>query len=258
MNFSKIAINHPVTTAMMVLIIILVGLVSLIGIPADLLPDIELPVAIVFVQYPNASPEEVESMVTKPLEQALASVENMDTITSLTTEGTSIVMVQFALKTDMDFATLDMREKISIVESFLPEDSSQPMVIKMNMDFTPVVQVYVSGDMPLSELNYQVENQVLSYLERTPGVASVDNYGGIEEEVSVRFDQEKLAGYGLTLSTVSQLLAAENINLPSGEVSKGSTKMIVRTMGEFSSIDEIKHLPIPLEDRSIIYLSDLA
>ncbi|MDD2215963.1 MAG: efflux RND transporter permease subunit [Eubacteriales bacterium] len=258
MNFSKLAIKHPVTTAMMVLIIILVGFVSLIGIPADLLPEIELPVAIVFVQYPNAAPEEVETMVTKPLEQALASVENMDSIASLTTEGTSIVMVQFALKTDMDFATLDMREKISMVESFLPEDSSQPMVLKMNMDFTPVVQVYVSGDMPLAELNYQVENQVLSYLERTPGVASVDNYGGIEEEVSIRFDQEKLAGYDLTLSTISQLLAAENINLPSGEVSKGSTKMIVRTMGEFSSIDEIKQLPIPLKDRSIIYLSDLA
>lgn len=119
MHFSKLSINHPVTTIMMVLIIILVGTVSLIGIPMDLLPDIELPVAIVYVNYPNTAPEEMETMVTKPLEEALSSVENMDTITSTTMEGTSIIMVQFAMKTDMDFATLDMREKISMVQSFL-------------------------------------------------------------------------------------------------------------------------------------------
>ncbi|MGI6727591.1 MAG: efflux RND transporter permease subunit [Anaerovoracaceae bacterium] len=258
MHFSKLSINHPVTTIMMVLIIILVGTVSLIGIPMDLLPDIELPVAIVYVNYPNTAPEEMETMVTKPLEEALSSVENMDTITSTTMEGTSIIMVQFAMKTDMDFATLDMREKISMVQSFLPDDCTDPMVLKMNMDFTPAVQIYVSGDKPLSELNQDVENNILSYLERTPGVASVDVSGGVTEEVSIELDQEKLTGYGLTLSTISQLLATENINLPSGEVSKGPTKIIVRSLGEFESVEQIKQLPIPLSDRSIIHLSDLA
>jgi hydrophobic/amphiphilic exporter-1 (mainly G- bacteria), HAE1 family len=258
MNFSKISIDRPVTTVMMVLVIILVGTVSLMGIPMDLLPDIEFPVAIVIVQYPNASPEEVETMVTKPLEQSLASVENMDSISSMTTEGRSIIIVNFAMETDMDFAALDMREKVSMVEGFLPEGSSDPMVLKMSMDFTPVVQVYVSGDKPLAELNREVEDNILSYLERSRGVASVDVYGGISEEVTIEFDQEKLNGYGLSLSTISQLLAAENINMPSGEVSKGSTKVIVRTLGEFNTLDEIKQLPIPLVDRSIIHLSDLA
>ena len=228
------------------------------GIPMDLLPEIELPVAIAYVQYPNAAPEEVESMVTKPLEQSLASVENMDTITSLTTEGTSIVMVQFAMETDMDFAALDMREKISLVEGFLPVGATDPMVFKMSMDFTPVIQVYVSGNKPLSELNTEVEDNILSYLERSKGVASVDIYGGISEEVSIEFNQEKLTGYGLSLTTINQILAAENINMPSGEVSKGSTKIIVRTLGEFHSVDEIKQLPIPIADRSIIHLSDIA
>jgi HAE1 family hydrophobic/amphiphilic exporter-1 len=258
MDVSKISINRPVTTAMLVLIVILVGTVSLMGIPMDLLPDIEFPVAIVFVQYPNAGPEEVETMVTRPLEQALASVENMDNIMSMTTEETSIVMVQFAMKTDMDFATLDMREKISMVEGFLPSDATDPMVLKMSMDFTPVVQVYVSGEKPLVELNREVEDNILSYLERSEGVAAVDIFGGIAEEIAMEFDQERLSGYGLTLSAISQVLAAENINMPSGEVTKGSSKVIVRTLGEFTSVEEIRQLPVALMDRSIIHLSDIA
>lgn len=257
MDFSKISIDRPVTTVMMVLVIILVGTVSLMGIPMDLLPEIELPVAIVYVQYPNAAPEEVETMVTIPLEQSLASVSNLENISSMTTEGTSIIMVEFTMDTDMDFATLDMREKVGMVQGFLPEGTADPMVMKMNMDFAPTVQIYVSAEKSLAELNREVEDNVLSYIERSPGVASVSMYGGVTEEVSIDFEQEKLAGYGLSLSVISQMLAAENINLPSGEVSKGSTKLIVRTMGEFQSVDEIKQLPIPLADRSVIRLSDL-
>ena len=258
MNLSKLAIKHPVTTIMVVLAIALVGIVSLVGMPMDLLPKMELPVAIAYVQYPNAAPEEVETMVTKPLEQALASVQDLDKITSMTTEGTSLIMVQFDMGTKMDFATLDMREKISLVESMLPDTATKPMVIKMSMDFTPVVQLYISSDKPLAELNQEVKDNILTYFERTTGVASVNNYGGIKKEVGIKFDQEKLSGYGLTLSTISKLLAAENINMPSGEVSKGDTKVIVRTLGEFSSVDDIKNLPITLSDRSVIRLSDLA
>ena len=258
MNISKVSINRPVTTIMLVFVILLVGTVSLLGLPMDLLPEIELPMAIVIVDYPNAAPEEVETMVTKPMEQALASVENMDSITSMTTEGRAIVMVEFTMKTDMDFATLDMREKIAMIQGFLPASATDPMVIKMSMDFTPVVAVYVSGDKPLAELNREVEDSILSYFERSAGVASVDMFGGVSEEIAINFNQETLSGYGLSLSTVSQLLAAENVNMPGGDVSKGTTKVIVRTLGEFRSIDEIMQMPIPLADRSVVRLSELA
>jgi HAE1 family hydrophobic/amphiphilic exporter-1 len=258
MNISKISINRPVTTIMLVFVILLVGTVSLLGLPMDLLPEIELPMAIVIVDYPNAAPEEVETMVTKPMEQALASVENMDSITSMTTEGRAIVMVEFTMKTDMDFATLDMREKIAMIQGFLPASATDPMVIKMSMDFTPVVAVYVSGDKPLAELNREVEDSILSYFERSAGVASVDVFGGVTEEIAINFNQETLSGYGLSLSTISQLLAAENVNMPGGDVSKGTTKVIVRTLGEFRSIDEIMQMPVPLADRSVIRLSELA
>ncbi|MDO4553197.1 MAG: efflux RND transporter permease subunit, partial [Bacillota bacterium] len=259
MNFSRISVDRPVTTVMAIMIVVLVGLLALTGIPMDLLPDFSLPVAIAYVQYPNAAPQEVESMVTVPLEQALSSVSGLDSISSMTTEGVSIVMVSFAMDTDMDFATLDMREKIAMVEAFLPEDASDPMVMKMSMDFTPVIQIYISSDqMDLADLNRRVEDNILSAFERSEGVASVSAYGGIVEEISIVFNQERLTGYGLSLATVSQLLAAENINLPSGEVSRGATKMVVRTIGEFQSIDDIRSLPLTLADGSIVRLQDIA
>lgn len=259
MNLSKIAIRRPVTTIMAVMVVVLVGFLSIIGIPMDLMPDIEFPMAIAICEYPNAAPEEMENLVTIPLEQTLASVENLDSISSMTSEGISIIMIKFANKTDMDFATLNMRERISLVSGYLPDDATEPMVIKMSMDYTPVVQVYIASDsMDLGELNKEVENNIKAFFERTEGVASISAYGGLVKEVAIEFDQSRLIGNGLTLDTVSGLLAAENINLPGGEISKSLAKMLVRTIGEFKSVDDIRTLPIPLPDGSIVRLQDIA
>jgi len=255
---SNISIKRPVATAMLILMVVVVGIAALIGIPQDLLPKIEYPVALVTASYPNASPEEVETMVTKPLEQTLASVENLDQLQSITMQGRSIIVIQFQMETDMNFATLNMREKIAQVSGYLPDDVSDPMVMKLDMGALPIMQVYVSGDIPLHELNNEIDNNILTYFERSKGVASVQMNGGVTQEISVNVNPEKLSGYGLTLSALSQILAAENINLPSGNVSKGSTEVIVRTIGEFQSIDDIKNLPVRLADRSIVHMSDIA
>ena len=135
-------------------------------------------------------------------------------------------MLSFDVDTDMNFATLDMREAIALISDYLPEDASEPMVIKMDMDMLPVMQVYVSGDMELEKLNSLIKNDVLSYFERSSGVASVSMQGGVEEEISIEFNQETLSGYGLNLATLTQILAAENINLPSGDVNKGSETLV--------------------------------
>lgn len=258
MNISSLAIRRPVATIMLLLMIVVVGISSVIGMPIDLLPKIEYPVALVMASYPNASPEEVESMVTKPLEQALATVEGLDQLQSVTVEGQSIVVVQFQIDTDMNFATLNMREKVAMVTPMLPDDVSDPTVIKMDLSSTPVVQVYVSGDLPLAELNNKVESSIVSNLERVAGVASVAVVGGIEEEISLDFNQEKLSGYGLSLSQISQILSAENISMPSGDISKGTTKVIVRTIGQFNDVNDIGNVPISVADRSILRLSDIA
>lgn len=258
MSLPNLAIKRPVATVMLMLMVVVVGFYSLIGLPQDLFPDIEYPVALVITSYPNASPEEVETMVTKPLEQALASVEGLDEMQSMTMQGNSYVMVQFQMDTDMNFATLNMREKIALVSDALPEDAGEPMVMKMDMGSIPIMQLYVSGDMPLSDLNTEIKDNVQSYIERVGGVASVQLNGGVDEEVAIKVSQEKLTGYGLTLAQLAQTLAAENINMPSGNVSKGSTEIIVRTIGEFDSADNVKNLPITLTDRSIIRLGEIA
>ncbi|NCB41594.1 MAG: efflux RND transporter permease subunit [Clostridia bacterium] len=257
-NFSKITIKRPVATIMITLMVVVLGVSAILNIPRDLMPNIELPVAMVITSYSNASPEEVESLITEPVEQALASVENLDEMNSYSMEGMSVVVVSFQMDTDMNFASLNMREKIALISDYLPSGVADPIVMKLDMNTMPIMQVYVSADLPLDELNARVEDKVVSYFDRSPGVASASVYGGVEEEISIEFTQESLEGYGLNLSVISQILSAENINLPSGEVSKGSTKVIVRTMGEFSSLEEIINLPLIVSDRSIVRLGDVA
>lgn len=258
MNLSNISIKRPVATIMIMLMVVVLGVSAFIGIQQDLFPDIKYPVALVMTNYDDASPEEVETMVTKPIEQALASVEGLDEMYSMSMQGVSVVMVQFQMDTDMNFATLNMREKIALVSDFLPDSTGDPMVMKMDMSSIPVVQVYISGDMSLCDLNNEVEDKIVSYFERVSGVASVSVNGAIEEEVSVKIDQERLSGYGISLAQVAQVLAAENINMPSGDVNKGDTEVIVRTLGEFKSVQDISNLPLTLMDRSIVRLGEIA
>lgn len=257
MNISALAIKRPVATIMLMLMVVVLGISSFLTMPRDLMPKIELPVAIVMCSYENAAPQEVESLVTKPLETALASVEGLDTMYSITMQGQAVVAVQFNLKQDMNFATLNMREKIALVQDYLPDGTGDPMVLKLDMNALPVSQVYVSGDMPLEELYRLVDGSVASRFERLSGVASVAITGGIEEEILLSLEPEKLASYGLSLSVLSQILAAENLNMPGGDMVKGSREVIVRSIGEFKSVEDLRNMPLALADRSIIRLGDL-
>ena len=166
-NFSKITIKRPVATIMITLMVVVLGISAILGIPRDLMPNIELPVAMVITNYTNASPEEVETMVTVPVEQALASVEGLDEMMSYSMEGMSVVVIAFQMDLDMDFATLNMREKIAMISDYLPDGVSDPLVMKLDMDTMPVMQIYVSADIPLDELTTRVEDQVVPYFERS-------------------------------------------------------------------------------------------
>ncbi|MBE6020191.1 MAG: efflux RND transporter permease subunit [Clostridiales bacterium] len=258
MNLSSLSIKRPVATIMLTLMVVVLGIYSMISMPKDLMPEIDMPVAMVMTTYGGASPSEVESMVTEPVEQALASVEDLEQMVSYSMENMSIVALSFNIDTDMNFASLNMREAIAMVSEYLPEEASEPMVMKLDMNMLPVMQLYVSSDMELSRLTTVIENDILPYIERSSGVASVSVMGGVEEEIAIEFNQESLAGYGLNLATISQILAAENINLPSGDVQKGSTQIIVRTMGEFDSVEDIQNLPVTVADYSIVRLGDIA
>ena len=258
MNFSKTAIMRPVSTIMLMLIIVVLGAISFTRLPIDLYPKMVLPYAMVMVQYPNAAPTEIENLVTKPIEQQVATVESIKNIYSYSMEGNSIVLCEFENGTDMNFASLNMREKVELIADYLPDNAAKPMVLTMDPTMMPVSQLYVSADMPLEELNTLLDDEVIPAIERSEGVAAANSFGGTEKEISVKFDQERLAGYGMTLSDISAVLAAENVSLPSGEVNKGAKELVVRTIGEFQKLDDIKHVPFVLPTREVVYLQDIA
>ena len=257
MNIADFCLKHKVTTIMAYVLIVVFGIMGFTSLPLALMPDIELPMAVVYTTYSNAGPQEVENMVTKTVESACASVSGMDEIQSLSSEGSSMVMVTFADGTDMDEAMVDLRDRIDRVKGFLPEDADAPMAMTIDVDAMPVVTVGLKGA-DLAELQAIAEDDIQPALERIDGVASVDIAGGYENEIAIDTDADRLAGYGLSVSYIAQMLAAENIALPAGEVQSGDQSFSVRTDGEYSSISDIANTLILLPTGGTVRLSEVA
>ena len=258
MKLSALAVKRPVTTFMFMLIAVLLGVISTSLLPVDLYPEIDVPVSVVVVDYSGAAPEEVENLITIPLEQTLSTVSRLSSLQSFSSEGSSTVVVLFEYGTDMDIASLEMREKVDLIRGFLPEEASSPMVLKIDPNAFPIMQVGISGQMDFTQLQRIAEDEMLSRLERIDGVASTNVFGGVEQEVRVRLDQSKITGYGLDINRIQQQIQAENLNLPGGQVLKGNLEMTVRTMGEFASLDDVQNMPIALGTGEVIRLQEIA
>lgn len=257
MNIADLCLKHKVTTIMAYVLIVVFGIMGFTSLPLALMPDIELPMAVVYTTYSNAGPQEVENMVTKTIESACASVSGMDEIQSLSSEGSSMVMVTFADGTDMDEAMVDLRGRIDRVKGFLPEDANAPMTMTIDVDAMPVMTVGLKGA-DLAELQAIAEDDIQPALERIDGVASVDIAGGYENEIAIDTNADRLAGYGLSVSYIAQMLAAENVALPAGEVQSGDQSFSVRADGEFSSVSDIANTLIPLPTGGTVRLSEVA
>ncbi len=258
MNLSKLSVNRPVTAWMLILVAVILGAVSLVLLPIDLYPEIEVPVVIVMVDYSGVAPEEIETLITKPIEEAVARVSDLKDVSSISREGSSVVVAQFEYGTDMDFAALEMREKVDMIKGFLPDDASTPLILKIDPNAFPVMLLGVSSSMETGKLQSLIEDEISSRFERIDGVASVDLYGDNEKEVKIQIDQGKMTGYGLSMEQIKNILRAENLNLPGGRINKGSKELLLRSMGEFKTLDDIKDIPIVLKNGEIIKLSDIA
>lgn len=258
MNLSSFSVNKPVTITMIVLIVVLLGTISLTRLPIDLYPALELPYAIVSTSYSGAGPQEIENLITKRIEGAVATVGNIDNVQSISYQGSSLVIAEFNGGTNMDFAALEMREKIDMVKGALPEDASDPMVLKLDLNSMPIIQIAASTNGDLSGLQALAEETFKQRLERLDGVASVSIGGGFVNEIEVAVDQSRLSGYGLNINQLAQLVSAANMNLPGGNVERGDQKLTIRVVGEFKSLDEIRNLPLTLPSGEIITLADVA
>lgn len=258
MNIIKTAVKRGVTVAMIFIAVIVLGFVAITNIGMDLFPSMNLPMAVVFTDYSNASSEEVETNVTAPLEAVLSTVTGLDSISSTSSAGMSMIMLSMNWGTDMDFAALDIREKIDMIEGYFPDDVGTPTVMNIDMDMMPILYIGVTGGSDLYELKSIVEETIEPALERIDGIASVDVSGGYEQEIQVVVDPVKMEGYGLTTDTIAQLLAANNLNMSAGTITDSDENISIQVVGKFESIDDIRNLTILTATGATIFLNDIA
>jgi len=239
MHIIQTSVRRPVATAMFYIAVILVGVVSLLNLSVDLLPDVAYPRLSVWTTYHDVAPAEVEQFVTVPIEEAVSTVPGVRQVTSVSREGVSLVTLQFLWGTDMDIAALNVREKLDNLRWRLPHEAGRPTILRLDPRSQPVLSLAVTGSANLVALKQLTENVIKRRLEQIDGVALATVTGGLEREIHVDVNTGRLSALGLTVEQISQALAAANYNLPGGTIKKGRYRYALRTLGEFQSVDEI-------------------
>lgn len=259
MKLTEIAVDRPITTIMAVMIVIAVSVVALAKLPIDLMPDVSYPALSVAINYPGASPEEIENLVTRPIEEAMSSVAGVDQMESTSSEEASLIRLRFTWGSDLETVANDVRTRLDRIRGRLPEDIEPPTLYKFDFDQRPIMGFGISSkSMTSLELRHLAENTLKNRLERVPGVASVDVAGGLVREIQVNLLQEKLDALDISPLTILEAIRSENINLPAGEVNEGEIKLVMRTQGQFESPDELAHIVVATREGVPIYLRDVA
>ncbi len=256
--FARLAVRRPVLTTMLVGILVFLGAFSYLNLGVDLTPDVEFPVVTVTTVYPGAGPEDVELQVTEPIEDAVSTLADLESLTSISRENVSILIIEFDYNVDADLAAIDVKDKVDAIRGGLPDDVEPPTIQKLDIRSMPILELALSGSQSLDAL-YDFADQVLAEaLSRVTGVASVDITGGREREVQVRVFPDRLRAYGLAINDVAQLVGAGNVNIPAGRVTEPQAEYSFRVKGEYESLDEIAGLPLMLPEGGRIRLADVA
>ena len=258
MNLSDIALKRQITTFMVFIAIIVIGVFSLGRLSIDLMPDVEFPSLTVSTSYPGASPKEVETLITEPIERAVSTAQNIENITSTSSEGSSSVTIAFTWGTDMKDAANDIRERVARVRGMLPEDASDPMVFKFDPSSMPIVFLGLSGDMPLDKIRKYADNEIKYRLEQIKGVAAVSIRGGLEREIHVDVDRSKMESLGLSFSQIINALYNENLDKPGGYLETTRSELLLRISGQYKSLQQIANTVIGQKNGTPIYLHQVA
>ncbi len=258
MSIYEGSVRKPVMTALVFVAVVVLGLFSLNKLPIDLLPNIETNTIMVLTTYQGASAADVETNVTRPLENSLNTVANLKKITSSSRENRSIITLEFDYGLDIEALTNDVRSKLDMVKSYLPEGTTEPIIFKFSTDMIPVMMISATADQSLPALYKILEENVANPLARIPGVGSVSIAGAPEREIQVFIDPSKLEAYHLTIEGLSQTIRMENINTPAGTMDIGNETYSLRVEGEFSTPNELNGLVVGSYAGKNIYLSDVA
>ena len=256
-NISKLVLKRPVTTLLGVLCLVFFGIMAIFNSRLELTPEISMPMLIVTTTYAGASPEDIDELVTRPIEEEVSTLGGVDTMTSQSSENYSMVLLQYEYGTDMDNAYSDLRKRLDLVRSSLPEDASDPTIIEM--DINQVASIYLSVNVEgINNIYNYTEKEIVPEFEKLSSVASVDISGGSEEYISVSLIPEKLEQYRLDMTTVAQLVGAASFRMPAGETGVGSTELNISTGVEYTTPEELENIPITAGGGNIIYLKDIA
>lgn len=254
----KLCVRRPVGVLIVTLFVVIIGFLSLSMLKYDLYPNIQFPIIMISTSYEGVGPEEVEKLVTRPLEAAISAVPNVKNVSSTSSNGASMITAEFNYGTNMDFASLKVRERIDLVKRYLPSEVESPLIFKYDPAMMPIVFLGMSSQKGLVEATRLGNDKLKPRLERIPGVASVGIMGGLEREIKVLLAADKLAFYKVSPAYIAQSLQGENLNLPGGTVDEGRNELTIRTIGEFQSVEELEHLKITLPNGSTIPLQELA
>jgi len=260
----EIATRRHVAISMAAVTLVLFGLISLRDLPVNLLPDLSYPTLTVRTEYQGSAPEEVETLLTRPVEEAVGVVKNVIAVKSVSRAGQSDVILEFAWGTDMDRAGLEVREKLEVLQ--LPLEVSRPLLLRFNPATDPIMRFGLfrpeagsgTDETQLKVLRRFADEEIKKLLEPVEGVAAVKISGGLEDEIQIQIDQRKMAQLNLSLDMLTARLAAENINFSAGRLEEGAQRYLVRTINQFGSVDEIQNLVIATGESRPVYLRDIA
>ena len=259
MNLPEFSIRRPVTVLMAAMIAILLGAIAFVEIPVDLMPEVVYPTISVRAEYPGVAPEEMETLVVRPLEEAFSAAPGVEEITSSVYEGQTYVRVSFEYGSNMDEAANELRTRLDRRRRYLPEDMEPPTMYKYDSAQYPILYLTVSADdMDAKQLRHFVEKQLQYRMERAPGVAAFSIRGGLRREIHVDLDLKKLRALDLSIARVVQIVRQENVNRPVGPMDEGRFEVLLRTMGEYQNLDQIRDLVVTTRGNVPVYLRDIA
>ena len=258
MKISEISIKRPSVIIVLFSLLLLGGIASYFSLGYELIPKFDVNVITVQTVYPGAAPEEVETSVTKVIEDAVSSLENVKKIESKSMESVSVVMITLNTGADVNYLLTDAQRKINAVVNDLPDDAKTPSLSKFSLDDVAIMNLSVTSKLTEKELYDLLDQKIQPVFARINGVAKVDMVGGEEREIQVKVFPEKLTGYGLTINQVQQILAASNLDFPTGNIKTRNSQTTIRLSGKFTSLEQMRNLPITTPSGASIRLSDIA
>ncbi|MDR0320707.1 MAG: efflux RND transporter permease subunit [Treponema sp.] len=265
---AKTVVSRPTTFLILFLLLIGLGIFAMLNLPVDLMPEINPPYLVVYTSYTGAGPEEVERSISRILEAALSGVSSLEKITSSSSKGSSMVIMQFTFGTDLIDATNSVRDSLERIRNYMPSGADSPLIFRFDPSMMPIMGLMVTGNRTPEELREIAEDTLIPKFEQVPGVATASVNGGREKIIRIAIPQDRLEAYGLTVTQLQQMMAIQNMQVSAGTITEGGLSYILTTMGEYTSLEEMENTVISYKGGGFtgtavemprqVYLRDLA